>query len=309
MRIAIATLLLCLHAATLYAQSPALKSPDYKKAVAEALQEFAHGNYPEARAAFERAHAVAPNARTLRGMGLSAFESRDYVGAIQLLSSALAHPEQPLTEAQRTEAIEVITRAQGNVATIELELSPSTAALLLDGQPIALQDGKLSLNPGEYRLEAHAADHESLALSIEAKPGHTQKHTLVLQRPGRATPLVLEDGATAPARTRSIGPYVLAGSGGLLLLGSAITGALTAGAESDLRDSCKAGRCDESARDSGKRLQVMTNVLLPLGAGLLAGGVVWWILDTPRESQQAPGTQVLAACSGSGCGVEVHGNF
>jgi hypothetical protein len=304
-------------AASTYAQTSASKSPEYKKAISEGLQEFAHGNYPEARAAFERAHAVAPNARTLRGMGLSAFESRDYLAAIGLLTQAIAHAEQPLTDTQRKEAVEVIARAQGNVATLEIELTPSTAALLVDGQPVLLQAGRLTLNPGEHRIEAHADGHESFSLTVDAQPGHTTKHLLVLRQPGVATPLVIEDhkpvtqatSAPPPSEQRSIGPYLLGGGGALVLITSAITGALTSGAESDLRDSCATGTCDESARDSGKTLQVTTNVLLPVGVAMLAGAVVWWILDTPEERALASRTRVLAGCSASGCGVGVQGSF
>jgi hypothetical protein len=54
---------------------------------------------------------------------------------------------------------------------------------------------------------------------------------------------------------------------------------------------------------------VTTNVLIPVGLAMLAGGVVWWVLDTPEESAQASRTRVLAGCSASGCGVEAHGTF
>jgi hypothetical protein len=255
------SLALLVLASSAYAQAPASKSPEYKKAIAEGLQEFSHGNYPEARAAFERAHAVSPNARTLRGMGLSAFESRDYVGAINLLTQSLAHAEQPLTAEQRAEANEVIARAQGNVATLEIEVTPSTAALLIDGQPVLLREGKVILNPGEHRIEAHADSHEPLALTVDAQPGHTTKHTLVLQQPGVATPLVIQNQQPASATTqsaasnsqRSIGPYILGGAGVAVLITSAITGALTNGAENDLRDSCETARATRARATAARR--------------------------------------------------------
>ena len=38
-------------------------------------------DFPAARAAFERAHALRPTARTFRGIGVSAFREGDYVAA------------------------------------------------------------------------------------------------------------------------------------------------------------------------------------------------------------------------------------
>lgn len=46
----------------------------YRDAIDTALQEMGLGNYEEAREQFARAHALSPNARTLRGLGISEFE-------------------------------------------------------------------------------------------------------------------------------------------------------------------------------------------------------------------------------------------
>lgn len=74
-------------------------------------------------------------------------------------------------------------------------------------------------------------------------------------------------------------PHTQATVGAALLITSAITGAMTASAEDDLRSSCKTGVCDEDARDSGMSLQVATNVLLPLGLATLTGAVPQARLD------------------------------
>ena len=42
----------------------------YKQLIQQALGEFRRQNWPEARVLFRRAHALSPNARTLRGMGV-----------------------------------------------------------------------------------------------------------------------------------------------------------------------------------------------------------------------------------------------
>jgi len=71
------------------------------------------GRWQEARALFQQAHEEYPNARTLRGIGMAAFEMRDYVGAYRALMQALASEERPLTRRQRraTQALLEETRA------------------------------------------------------------------------------------------------------------------------------------------------------------------------------------------------------
>ena len=286
------------------AQATDPDTPEYRDAIALALQEFELGNYPEARAAFERAHKIYPNARTLRGMGLSAFEARNYVEAIELLSAASESPERPLTDEQKAEARGVIERAKSYVSKVEVRLSPADAALAVDGQPARLKEGHLVLNPGDYQLRAHAQGRQPVVLTISAQAGRSTTITISLPPAGQG-------GAATSRQGRSAWPYVVGGAGAALLVTSAITGALTSSAEDGLRSSCRKGVCDEDARDRGKSLQVTTNVLLPIGAALLIGGAAWWFLDaSPAESDRAERQTTLAlGCVPDGCAVHARGAF
>src|SRR4051794_16670861 len=67
----------------------AAEASEYRELIEQALSEFKHKNWPEARVLFRRAHELSPNARTLRGMGVVSYEMRDYVHAVLELSSAL----------------------------------------------------------------------------------------------------------------------------------------------------------------------------------------------------------------------------
>ena len=76
-----------LLAVTLLASLPPLRATaqpsarasttEYEAMITDGLAEFQAQRYAEARALFERAHALSPNARTLRGIGMVAFEMRD----------------------------------------------------------------------------------------------------------------------------------------------------------------------------------------------------------------------------------------
>jgi tetratricopeptide (TPR) repeat protein len=79
------------HAASLARaqEASAGSREDYKALIKQAVQEFEAANWPEAFALFKRAHDIEPNARTLRGIGIAAYEMRDYVQSIGYLQTAL----------------------------------------------------------------------------------------------------------------------------------------------------------------------------------------------------------------------------
>src|SRR6185369_16308176 len=71
---------------------------EYNRLIREGLAEYEARNWPEALTLFERAHAVQPNARTLRAIGNVAFEMRRYTKAIDALRASLADGRKPLTQ-------------------------------------------------------------------------------------------------------------------------------------------------------------------------------------------------------------------
>ncbi len=107
--------------------------PEYEQLVQQALEESAAGRFEEARVLFRQAHAVFPNARTLRGIGMVAFEVRDYPDAIRNLRQALAAERRPLTDAQRAEVTDTLERAYDFVGRYDLDAVPEGATILVDG--------------------------------------------------------------------------------------------------------------------------------------------------------------------------------
>src|SRR5262245_21535053 len=87
--------LLCFARALSLLTSSALaqEEPDeYREAIEAAVEELNAGLYEEALAQFSRAHELQPSARTLRGIGLAAYELRDYVRAVEALEASLEDP-------------------------------------------------------------------------------------------------------------------------------------------------------------------------------------------------------------------------
>ena len=127
------------------AQAPANDSA-YRATVDEAVREFGAGRFEEARALFKRAHGLSPNARTLRGLGMTAFELRAYVQAIRELQAALADKRKPLEGELRIKVEALLDKSRKFVGVVRLELDPKDASVLLDGKPRVSTERSLLLD-------------------------------------------------------------------------------------------------------------------------------------------------------------------
>jgi hypothetical protein len=158
------------------AQAPSRES-EYARTIGEALNEVAAEHWQEARALFEHAHALFPSARTLRGLGICAFELRHYAQALSELEASLADTRRPLTATQRTEVQEALARTRRYVGQVSVRLEPADARLRLDG--VAIEKRELILDVGDYRLSASAPGYRDTERALRVAGGQTQ--TIALQ--------------------------------------------------------------------------------------------------------------------------------
>jgi len=143
--------------------------PAYRAAVDEAMAEYELRHFAEARALFARAHQIQPNARTLRGLGVVAFELRMYVECTERLAAALASRERPLTGDLRRETERLLARASQFVSELSLSITPADTGLSVDGGPYA--------PPPTSALKLQAGDH---VLELRAKERRPERHELTL---------------------------------------------------------------------------------------------------------------------------------
>jgi tetratricopeptide (TPR) repeat protein len=147
----------------------------YRAAVDEAVQEFSAGHWEEARALFKRAHELSPNARTLRGMGKSAFELRLYVHAIRELEAALRDSRKPLADELRAEVQQLIDKARQFVGRVKPAPEPSEAKLLIDGrEPVLEPDGAMLLDVGTHVIHATLDGYKSSTVRLSVEGGTDQ---------------------------------------------------------------------------------------------------------------------------------------
>lgn len=176
---------------TAHAQAPgpaaapaeAPEPPGYRSAIEDAIGEYEARNFAESRALFERAHALFPNARSLRGLGMAEFELRNYPASIYYLEQALAATAKPLQNELRGETEALLGRARAFVGRVTLQLTPPEASVVLNGTKIQLApDRVLNLMVGDYAMEVSADGYSPDRRQLRVAGGEQLTVTVQLPR-------------------------------------------------------------------------------------------------------------------------------
>jgi tetratricopeptide (TPR) repeat protein len=173
------------------AEPSAATSEAYQQAISSAVEEYDTKNYAEAREQFRRAHALFPNARTLRGLAMAEFELRHYVESIDYFEQALASDVKPLEGALRADTLATRERARNYVGSVRVQVEPATAELVVDGAPRSIDAQPLQLVVGDHVLEFRALGRQPHRRTITIEGGQNQSIDVRL--------LELEAGAGSPA--------------------------------------------------------------------------------------------------------------
>lgn len=310
----------------------------YQATIADAVTEYAAGNLDEARALFNQAHRMEPSARTLRGLGMVAFEQKRYINAIEYLGQALADGRKPLKRRNIAKAKNLLARANAFVGKFTVKLSPEGASLEVDGGPATLRDGQLWLKIGQHELSATAEGHSPARRSIEVHGAEVSEIALTLEpnaaapvatpvaaaAPAAATPAAAPDAAAPPASTAddgvqmssegssSILPWVLVGTGVAAVVAGSVLATMAQSDADDVEDGCPDKRCNDSAladkADSAETLGLTATVLWIAGGALTSAGLVWVIVGGDDDTAAA-GAHATALLAPGQAGVQLGGRF
>lgn len=312
----------------------ATEDPAYRQTIDEAVREFSAGRFDEARSLFRRAHEISPNARTLRGLGMTAYELRAYVQAIRELQAALADQRKPLEGELRSKVEALLDKARKFVGVLRLDLDPKNASVLVDGKPPTYEaNGSLLLDAGTHVISATAPEHkatnvrvlvegdteqtlrvplestafqQSMIAPIDAEQVANEKdepeHANVVE-PTKAE----EEGSGRSATTTwAIGTLIGSGTFGAT---AAIFWFLGDGQYDDLKKTCGTGCSDQQVDDSGvKTSDLLTNVFLGLSAASLAASGVLFIVSA-GESGESESAAPSARVAIGPLGASVSGSF
>lgn len=86
---------------------------DYLPLVRRGVQRHQTGDFQAARALFQRAHQLFPNARTLRALGMVEFDLGHYSAALESLTQALSAHARALTPDLRSEVVRLAAHTRG----------------------------------------------------------------------------------------------------------------------------------------------------------------------------------------------------
>ena len=304
-----------------FAEAKRGDSADYQKLVQQALHEYELGNFSEAKAFFAQAHALSPNARTLRGLGMCTYELRHYVEAIGYFDKSLNATERPLTVPMRGEVSQLLKQARSFVAKLRVSLEPPSAELRIDTRPVEKDAaGYVMLDPGTHELVAEAPDYdlatrsirtdggEELTIKLTLRPHEEPKPAQVAEAPG--PPPVVEPVKHAPRPAQStVGPWILIGASAVVAIGGGVALAFM------LKDKAFVENVKGTPVYPGE-YQAADNRVLPLsivgftavgvGAAGLISGIAWMIVSSSDASEQNDEHTKLEISPGQ---LSLHGHF
>lgn len=301
----------------------AVESNAYREMVSEAVSEFEAGRWEEARALFRRAHVLAPNARTLRGLGMCAYELRDYAEATRMLAGALTESNRALNTEQQAQTRTLLDRAQGFVARYTIAAAAADDVVRIDGAPapreadgsvlVALGNHTVTLLRGtrvvgELTVQVHGGEHAELALHASTTASESDADgARAGTDAGRAEHGSEDVGGTerAPADTRrsaSALPAILLASAGVFAVASVI-GAVWWIDRGDAVDTCDAAGagCLNRSDLASERTTAVVFTLGSAGVAAVLAGVGIALIATTSDAPDAARVACAPSLGGLAC--------
>lgn len=172
---------------------------EYATTLVDAIREYNAGKYPEARALFQRAHELDPNARTLRGLGLVEYKLNHPAAAVRLLTAAVSDARRALTPEIKRESERLLEELRGYVGSYHIAIAPAGATLTVDGSPTDASEQPLLLDVGEHLLSIHSPGYQPQERRLNVKGGEAEDLHIDLLPESPASAPVEAPAAAEPA--------------------------------------------------------------------------------------------------------------
>ncbi|MBN8612765.1 MAG: tetratricopeptide repeat protein [Deltaproteobacteria bacterium] len=227
---------------------------------------YSQGDYEDAATLWERAYAL--EARV--GLQYNLSQAYERLGRLSDAAAALdayvdgTTPDDPrLADARaRLSAI----RERINRTAMILEGGPEGALLLVDGEDRGRLPRRdpLLVSPGNHEIRVRAPGFQDFAASVAVPAGQSVDVGIEM--------IPVQSGGV------SLGPILLlAGGGAVLVAGLGVGGAALGQAGS-------APSSTSAQANDARTLALVSDILWPTGAAILAGGLVWLIVDLTSTS-------------------------
>lgn len=263
----------------------------------EAKTRMAEGDVARACTLFAESQRLDPAAGTLLNLADCEEKNGRFATAHQLF--VRASETLPPSDERIGYATERAKALEPRLSSVVLRLAPnapSNLRVVKDGTTwsAASFGVPVPLDPGEYVLDVQADGRAPHRMPISLAPGEKKSVDVVWGEPlapawPTVSPEAGKDGGEVPAPPktssgRSTIGYVVGGVGVGAFVAGAVTGALVIGYANTYNDHCKPACDDEGLRAArqGKPLNVLSPILLGLGAVGVGVGVYLILSDEPR---------------------------
>jgi Tetratricopeptide repeat/PEGA domain len=276
-------------AASAQAAASSKEDATYDSLIDNALSEYRLGHWVEAKAYFSQAHALQPNARTLRGLGLVCYELRNYVEAIEYFQQSLASQTRPLTDSMREGVSQLLRDAERFVSRVDVEITPPDATLTLDGRVVERNaQGQILIDAGSHELTVEAAGYEGATRNLTTDGGETMRVKLALHPvPGavaEAPPPTPTDsqpfaaGASTDSGSDAVAPWIVVAGGGVVLVTGSVLLGVALSDKSDIENTPQGSRSWSDVEGTYDRVPVLSTIggiMIGVGAAGVAAGLAW----------------------------------
>lgn len=298
--------------------------------------------YEEAFREFKAAYAASPSYKILGNLGLTAMKLERDGEAIEAYGKYLTEGKD-LDPAEKKQIETDLSTLKSGVVRVSVQINVEGASLQDQrvpsrGDRVTNLYGpvkgtiELGIRSGHHVMTARAPGYEDQVWEFDGSPSTKETHTFTLTKKGDGAVVPPPATTTAAPATTSAPPppppkekvrpvptsvYVAGGAAAVLIAGSAVTGMLALGKKSDFDKKNDGTDPDgaKSARDSGKSLNLVADVLLV--GGLVAGGVTAYLYSSRPEQEVTVGLKkrplprftVTPSASPAGGGVVAAGTF
>jgi hypothetical protein len=285
--------------------------------------------YEDAYREFKAAYADSPSWKILGNLGITSMKLERDGEAIDAFEKYLSQGGAQVDPAERAQMERDVMTTKAGLVWVTVHVAPANAALTDERQPLAGRpvanfypvgtDGTLrvGIRRGHHKITARATGFDDAIWEFDASPGPELTHEFDLATPKPASFPINPPIEAAPTTTtsRPISMPVIIGAAvtGGLLIGSGVVGVLAMGKKSDFNDLNDGQHIDEakSARDSGKTLNIVGDVLL--GGAVVGAAVTTYLFINRPEVASGPrdtaSIHVVPTVSASGGGLFMTGRF
>lgn len=280
---------------------------DARTLFAQGNQHAQDGDYAGALTRFQAAYAKYPNVKILLNIGTMMQQLGRNAEAVNAYDAYQRDPS--ADPGRRREVEKLLASLDTQVAKLNVVVDDPEATVLVDGNAVAMQDGKVVMRimPGSHTITAKRRDGKPTVTDIVAVAGKETNVSMHVARPDRPVdpaPTVVDAAESAPNGRRTAG-FVSGGIGLAGLAAGGITGIVSLLDHGAVRSACPSRRgCSQDIVDQAARGESLSMVsTVAFAVGVVGAGAGIYLVLSSKAAETAPRVGFVVAPGGGGIGL------